>query len=100
MKLVDIIQESEDRSELSPEIFKSLQHEVEVLAKDPDKMWPSALALLHDAYEVVGVERPTPAMRAAWVQYEELMTNSVQYLNKYQPKGNWRITTVNSKIHI
>jgi hypothetical protein len=97
MKLHDLLKESEDHSELAPDVYKSLQSEIDTLAKDAESEWPNALALLHDAYEVVGVERPTPAMRAAWNQYEDLMTIAVQCLNKHKPNGNWRVTHITTK---
>lgn len=98
MKVSELFEAGEDQSELDDATFDSLRHELEQLAKDPNKEWPSSLAMVHDAYEVCNVERPTPAMRGAWAQYETLITNAVQYLNKYRPKGNWRVTMSTSKV--
>lgn len=100
MKVKELFEDGSDESRLDDTIFKSLQHELQQLAKDPDKEWPSSLALVHDAYEVCNVERPTPAMRDAWAQYEMLITNAVQYLNKYRPDGHWRVTVATSKVKL
>lgn len=103
MKVSEIhaLRESEaDMSELDEKTYDSIKHEIETLAKDDTKEWPTALALVHDAYEIANVERPTPAMRDGWAQYETLITMAVQYLGKYRPDGNWRMTTASSKVNV
>lgn len=56
-------------------------------AMDPEHQWTNALDLVHRAYEVAEVERPTPSMRDAWDQYEENLLYSVQMLQKSTDKG-------------
>ena len=98
VELFDRLTESDDQSALDSQVYANLQNEMTKQAKDQSKEWPNSLALVHDAYEVAGVERPTPAMRAAWTQYEELIVMAVQLLNKYHPDGKWRVTTSSSKL--
>lgn len=95
------LKESEtDMSQLDQATYDSIKSEIEGLAKDEEKEWPTALALIHDAYEIANVERPTPAMRDAWAQYETLISLAVQYLGKYRPDGNWRLTCATSDVKI
>lgn len=56
-------------------------------AMDPEHQWTNALDLVHRAYEVADVERPTPSMRDAWDQYEENILFSVKMLQKSTDKG-------------
>lgn len=56
-------------------------------AQDEDHDWASALDLVHRAYEVAKVQRPTPSMEEAWAQYEDAITYSVQELQKATNKG-------------
>lgn len=100
MKIEDLFEDNQDQSALDDKVYKSLEGEVETFAKDESREWPNALAVVHDAYEVCHVERPTPAMRDAWIQYEALITLAVQYLNKHRPNGNWRVTASTSKVKL
>jgi hypothetical protein len=92
-----LLENKVDHSELDATTYDSIKSEVESLAKDENSEFPTALALVHDAYEIANVERPTPAMRDGWAQYEALIALAVQYLAKYRPDGNWRLTTATSK---
>lgn len=96
-ELFNLRESDADLSELDDTTYNSIVHELETLAKDEEKEWPTALALVHDAYEIADVERPTPAMRGGWAQYETLITLAVQYLAKHRPDANWRLTTATSK---
>jgi hypothetical protein len=56
--------------------------------------WANALDLVHKAYEVAGVQRPTPDMQDAWKQYEENITYAVQQLAKARGvDADWRTTS-------
>lgn len=83
-----------DGSELPPQVQEAIKREITSLAKDTDQQWNNALELVHQAYEHCDAERPTPAMRDAWREYEDFITLAVQQLAKYQPDGNWRTTSV------
>lgn len=54
--------------------------------------WANALHLVHKAYEVAQVQRPTPDMES-WKQYEENIQIAVKELSKERGiDGNWRMT--------
>lgn len=55
--------------------------------------WGNALHLVHKAYEVAGVQRPTPDMPDLWKQYEENIQIAVKELSKERGiDGQWRMT--------
>ncbi len=56
-------------------------------AMDEDHNWANALDLVHQAYNVSDVQRPTPSMEDAWAQYEEAIELAVQQLQKATDKG-------------
>jgi len=64
-------------------------------AMDPDAHWSSALELVHTAYQTENVERPSPSMKEAWEQYEDILLFSVQQLQKATEKGvrddSWKL---------
>lgn len=56
--------------------------------------WANALHLVHKAFEVAGVQRPTPQMKEMWKQYEELIAYAVKQLAKERGiEGDWRMTS-------
>lgn len=97
-KPLPLVESGQDKSELDQTTYDSIKSELETLAKDTQREYPTALAVVHDAYEIANVERPTPAMRDAWYQYEALISLAVQYLGKYRPEGNWRLTSATTKV--
>lgn len=63
-------------------------------AKDLAQKWSNALHLVHKAYEVAQIQRPTPTMRGAWKQYESLIQYAVEWLSKTRGiKGDWRMSS-------
>lgn len=55
--------------------------------------WGSALQLVHQAFTVAGVQRPTPQMKEMWKQYEELIAYAVKELAKTRGlDADWRMT--------
>jgi hypothetical protein len=95
---IDVVVESNgDQTELSQDKVDALMHELEELAKDDSRDFPSALAMVHEAYRICDIERPAPSMRGGWSQYEACMAAAVQYLNKHKPDGQWRVTNSTSK---
>lgn len=94
--LTDLLLVSEgggDLTELTPDIMSELQKNIRKGASDIEQKWPNALALVQKAYEVSGVQRPDPDMMAAWKQYEENITYSVQQLAKFRGMdGDWRMS--------
>lgn len=97
MKMRELFEAEGDESELPQAQIDALLHELQELAKSDEQEFPSALALVHDAYKICNVERPSPSMRAAWAQYEKCITLAVQYLSKFKPDGKWRATTASTK---
>lgn len=83
-----------DGSELPPQVQEAIKREITTLAKDAEQQWHNALQLVQQAYDHCDAERPTPAMRDAWREYEDYITLAVQQLAKYQPDGNWRTNSV------
>lgn len=92
--LVQQIQEGKDLSALPEDIMKELQKNIRDGAKDTNQLWANALELVHQAYLVAGVDRPTPDMREAWKQYEANIQYSVQQLSKTRGlNGDWRMSS-------
>lgn len=88
------INEEEDPEVLPPDVMSELQKNIRDGAKDIQQKWSNALELVHKAYEVEGVERPTPDLRKSWKQYEENLTYAVQQLAKYRGMdGDWRMSS-------
>lgn len=84
-------EEDEAEGDLSDSIPFGKTQEIRKLIKkgamDPEHNWSNALDLVHRAYEVAEVERPTPSMHDAWPQYEELILYAVEMLQKATTKG-------------
>lgn len=97
MKLSELFEaDSEDQSTLPPEAAEQLKKEITALAKDTEQKWNNALQLVHQAYDNCDVERPTPAMREAWSEYEQFITLAVQMLGKYCPNQDWKLVTASN----
>lgn len=79
---------------LPEDTVSEIQKNVRAGAKDLDQKWANALELTHKAYEVAGVQRPTPDMKNAWKQYEEILQYAVQQLSRYRGiDGDWRMSS-------
>ena len=88
----------EDLTELPGEVMSTIQSNIRKGAKDLQQKWANALELVHKAYQVSQVDRPTPNMKAAWKQYEENITYAVQQLAKARTmNGDWRMSA--SSLH-
>ncbi len=88
------LNEDDDLEMLPPDIMSELQKNIRDGASDVTQKWSNALELVHKAYEVAGVERPTPDLRKGWKQYEENLTYAVQQLAKYRGMdGDWRMSS-------
>lgn len=89
------INEGDDLDALPPDVMTEIQKNIRTGAKDVEQKWANALELVHKAYEVSGIERPTPDLKNAWKQYEENLTYAVQQLAKYRGMdGDWRTTSM------
>lgn len=96
--LSDMLQLSEATGKgldaLPEDAMSELQKNIRAGAKDIEQKWANALELVHKAYEVTGIQRPTPDMKNAWKQYEENLEYAVQQLAKYRGlNGDWRMSS-------
>lgn len=84
-----------DLSVLEDDVIKEIKKNIRDGAADLDRDWANALELVHEAYRVAGVERPTPAERAAWKQYEEMLQYAVEQLYEHRKLANsdWRMSS-------
>jgi hypothetical protein len=100
MRFKDYLQEAKsryDRSDLN-KLPQPKIDEIEKLirdgAKDLEQKWANALELVHKAYEVAQVQRPTPDMNDAWKQYETMLSLAVKNLAKHRGRdGDWRMSS-------
>jgi hypothetical protein len=106
MKLLQALCELDDfaspnfgSNAIPPATMDALQKSIRDGVK-PDKdtgqyqNWANALHLVHKAYEVNGIQRPTPNMADAWKQYEENIQFAVKQLSKtFGMEGNWRMSS-------
>jgi len=82
-----------DLSRLPADVLKSIKTNIRKGAEDLNQDWGNALELLQKAYEVEGVQRPSPSMEAGWKQYEENLQYAVQQLAKNRGlDGDWRMS--------
>jgi hypothetical protein len=85
--------EADDLSKLSNDQVSQLEKLVRDGANDTEQQWANALELVHKAYEVAQIQRPTPDMESAWKQYEEILCLAVKQLAKKRGlDGKWRMS--------
>lgn len=88
------IKEGNDLSRLPADVVKSLRTNIRKGAEDLQQKWANALELVHKSYEVEGVQRPTPDMKEAWKQYEELLAYAVNQLAENRGMDDdWRMSS-------
>lgn len=92
---LQILKEKDDLSKLPEDIIKDLKKLIRDGAADLDLEWPNSLELVKRAYTVQGIERPTPAERTAYTQFEELLKYAVEQLaDARKDTGNsWRMSS-------
>jgi len=69
-----------DASSVPEETYKEVSKNVKKGAEDQEMEWANAMELVNRAYEVSGVERPSPAEKGGWEQYEKLLQVAVSAL--------------------
>lgn len=84
-----------DLSILPEDVIKELKKNIKDGASDLEQDWANALELVHQAYKIAGVERPTPSEAGAWKQYEELLQLAVEELADSRKDGDssWRMSS-------
>lgn len=79
---------------LPEDVMNELKKNIRTGAKEIQQKWVNSLELLYKAFSVAGVQRPTPDMKNAWKQYEELIQFTVEQLSKYRGLDNsWRMSS-------
>ncbi len=91
-----VISEGKDDLSVVPEdALKDIKKNIRDGATDLEQDWANAMELVHKAYSVAGVERPTPNERGGWTQYEEMLTLAVNELADARKltKSDWRMSS-------
>lgn len=94
MRFLKSLLEAEDLSKLNQDRIDELEKLIRDGAKDLEQEWANALELVHKAYEVAQIQRPTPDMEGAWKQYEDLLSYAVKELAKHRGlDAKWRMSS-------
>ena len=92
-----ILEKKEDLSRLPEDDINAIKRNIRDGSKNLDQKWANAMELCHKAFKVEGIELPTPAMHAAWDQYEECLQFAVQQLAKHRGMtgdlADWRMSS-------
>lgn len=98
-EIEDITSRNASPDALPPGTMDKIQKSIRDGVK-PDKetgmyqSWANALHLVHKAYEVNAIQRPTPNMKDAWKQYEENIQYAVKELAKVHGlDADWRLSS-------
>jgi len=92
--MMNLSENKEDLSRLPQDVMTSIKANIRKGAENLQQKWANALELVHKAYEVDGVQRPTPGMASAWKQYEENLQYAVQQLAKSRGMdADWRMSS-------
>lgn len=94
LKTLTLTKEGSDLSRLPQDVITAIKSNIRKGAEDLQQKWANALELVHKAYEIEGVQRPTPDMDSAWTQYEENLQYAVQQLAKNRGMDDdWRMSS-------
>lgn len=96
MKLLTnlLAEKTNDLTRLPQDLFKEVQKNIRKGAEDLQQKWANALELVHKAYEVAAVQRPSPDMKEAWEQYEENIAYAVKQLSDARGmEDDWRMSS-------
>jgi len=99
IEIEDLTSRNPSPDALPPTTMDKIQKSIRDGVK-PDKEtgqfqdWSNALHLVHKAYQVNAIQRPTPGMKDAWKQYEENIEYAVKELAKtHGLDANWRMSS-------
>ncbi len=73
-----------DPSKLDNTSIRLLSTTVVKLAKDKSIRIINPLDLVHKTYAECQIQRPTPSMRGAWDQYEDMIVVAVKNFHKFR----------------
>lgn len=83
--------EKKDDTRLPSSVIGELSSLIKKGAKDLAQAWKNVFELVHTAYHVANVRRPTPDQKGAWQQYEEMLKVGVKALADTRGlSGTWR----------
>lgn len=74
----------DDSSKLANVTMDALKKTMTTAVKNYEVTIVDPLDLVHKTYMATRVQRPTPSMRAAWDQYEEMITLAVKLFHKFR----------------
>jgi hypothetical protein len=90
-----LLGEGSDISTLPDSVIAEIKKNIRTGAKDLVQKWKNALELLHKAYQVANVRRPTPDQKGAWKQYNDLIQFAVRQLVATRGlDGEWRTSQI------
>lgn len=94
------ISESTDDTRLPTSVISEITGLIRKGAKDLQQAWKNVFELVHTAYHVANVKRPTPGQKGAWKQYEELLRVGVKALaDNRGMSGEWRTSKAAFREH-
>lgn len=86
-----MLKESDEMTMLPDRVVAEIKKNISAGAKDLEQNWKNALELVHKAYQVSNVGRPTPDQKGAWKQYEDMIQHGVRQLSSNRGlAGAWR----------
>lgn len=92
--LLVLSEASDDLSKLPKDVMQAVKQNIRKGAENLDQKWANALELVHKAYEIEGIQRPSPSMDSAWKQYEENLQYAVQQLASNRGmEDDWRMSS-------
>lgn len=95
MTFADYLVEGDDITTLPDTVLGEIKSNIRSGAKDVAQKWKNALELVHKAYQVANVRRPTPSQKGAWKQYEQMIQFGVRQLTDTRGiDGDWRMSNV------
>ncbi len=95
IKDLQILKEKDDLSKLPEDVIKKLKKLIRDGATDLAKKWENSLELVTQAYKVESVTIPTPALRTAYSQFDEMLKYAVKEMFDAR-KGmddDWRMSS-------
>lgn len=90
-----LIQESDQLTALPDSIIGEIKKHIGKGARDMTQKWKNTLELVHKAYQVSNVRRPTPDQKGGWKQYIDLLKHGVSSLAGARGlNGAWRTSQI------